>query len=88
MLLSRDVKRNARLLAGVATGILVMRLVDLFWLVGPELHEPGAAFHWLDLAATAGVGGLWLYAFARELTAAPLLPVGDPELEEALAGAH
>jgi hypothetical protein len=88
MLLSRDVKRNASLLAGVAVGILVMRLVDLFWLVGPELHEPGAAFHWLDLAATAGVGGLWLYAFARELTAAPLLPVGDPELEEALAGAH
>lgn len=88
LLLSRDVKRNAGVLASVASGILVMRLVDLYWLVGPELHEHGVGFHWLDLAATLGIGGVWLHAFARELAAGPLLPVGDPELEEALAGAH
>jgi hypothetical protein len=88
LLLSRDVKRNATLLSGVAIGILAMRLVDLYWLVGAELHEHGHAFHWLDLAATLGIGGVWLHVFARELGAAPLLPVADPELEEALAEVH
>jgi hypothetical protein len=88
LLLSRDVKRNAALLASVAGGILAMRLLDLYWLVGPELHEAGRAFHWLDLAATLGVGGIWLHAFARELSAAPLLPLADPELEAALADVH
>jgi len=88
MLLSRDIKRNASVLAVVAGGLLLMRLLDLFWLVGPELHERGFAVHWLDLAATVGLGGLWLHFFARELAASPLLPVDDPELAEAHAGAH
>jgi hypothetical protein len=88
LLLSRDLKRNAGLLAGVAGLIFAMRAVDLYWLVGPELHRPGSPLHWLDLAALAAVGGLWLFLFARELQDRPLLPVGDPELEEALEGAH
>jgi hypothetical protein len=87
MLLSRDLKRNARMLATVAAGIFVMRIVDLYWLVGPELHR-GAPVHWLDLAALLGIGGLWNFQFTRELLDRPLLPVGDPELEEALEAAH
>jgi len=71
-------------LSSVAAMIFVMRIVDLYWLVGPELHAPGRSFHWLDLAALAGIGGLWTFLFARELQDRPLLPIGDPELEEAL----
>jgi hypothetical protein len=88
LLLSRDAKRNASVLAGIAGGILLMRMVDLFWLIGPELHEHGFAVHWLDVAATLGVGGVWFHLFARELAASPLLPQDDPELGEILAGAH
>jgi len=84
LLLSRDLKRSARMLSSVAAMIFVMRIVDLYWLVGPELHAPGRSFHWLDLAALAGIGGLWTFLFARELQDRPLLPIGDPELEEAL----
>jgi hypothetical protein len=88
LLLSRDAKRSAPVLSTIASGILVMRMVDLYWLIGPELHQGGSALHWLDLAATLGVGGVWLRLFARELAALPLLPQGDPELAEALAEAH
>lgn len=88
LLLSRDVKRNASVLSVIAAGILLMRMVDLFWLIGPELHDHGFAVHWLDVAATLGIGGLWFHLFARELAASPLLPQDDPELAEALAGAH
>lgn len=87
LLLSRDLKRNAPLLASVAGLIFAMRAVDLYWLVGPELHR-GSVLHWLDAAALMAVGGLWAFLFARELQGRPLLPVGDPELEEALEGAH
>jgi hypothetical protein len=85
LLLSRDVKRNASLLATIAAGVFAMRMLDLLWLVGPELRQHGA-LALLDLAALLGVGGLWLAAFASQLASRPLLPVGDPELEEALGG--
>jgi Ni/Fe-hydrogenase subunit HybB-like protein len=89
LLLSRDLKRDARLLALVAAGVLVARLVDLFWLIAPDLQgghgasaHHGLSVHWLDFAAPIGMGGLWIAAFARELRGRPLLPLGEPELTE------
>jgi hypothetical protein len=90
LLLSRDLKRNARLLGSLAAFMLVVRLADLYWLVGPDLlgHGPRAVrltLHWLDVAAVAGVGALWLLFFARQLRTRPVLPVGEPEMAELLA---
>ena len=88
LLLSRDLKRHARLLALVAGGVLVMRLVDLFWLIAPNLQghgehaAHGMSVHWLDFVAPIGMGGLWIASFARELANRPLLPLGEPELTE------
>ena len=84
LLLSRDLKRNARLLAPVAILVLVMRWVDLFWLTAPTFHHHLAP-HWLDLATTIGLGGIWFAVFSRQLQKRPLLPIHDPHLEEALA---
>jgi len=90
MLLSRDLKRSALLLGRVAGLVLAVRLIDLYWLVGPDLagHGQGAGLHlhWLDVAAPLGVGGLWLWAFARELKGRPLLPLGEPEIRARLEG--
>jgi hypothetical protein len=88
LLLSRDLKRNARLLGRLAAGMLLVRLVDLFWLVAPDLqghHGTHLSVHWLDLTAPIGLGGVWLFAFARELKSRPLLPQRDPELDEFMA---
>ena len=91
LLLSRDLKRDARLLAMVALGILLVRLVDIYWLIAPDLvggHGEGThhgfTIHWLDFTAPIGLGGLWLATFARELAGRPLLPQGEPELVEFL----
>jgi hypothetical protein len=84
LLLSRDLKRNARMLAMVALAVIVMRFVDLFWLIAPEFHHDGVSLHFMDLAAPIGIGGLWLAFFSQQLRARPLLPVNDPYLEEAL----
>ena len=83
LLLSRSRKRNIDALARVAVLLLVMHWLDLVWQAGPALSEH-LSFHWLDLATLAAVGGLWFAAFAGELRKRPLLPAGEPYLEEAL----
>lgn len=85
LLLSRDLKRNFRLLAGVAVFILIMRLVDLYWLVAPDFLKGSFGLSWMDFLAPIGLGGVWLAFFTFQLTRRPLLPAGDPHLEEALA---
>jgi hypothetical protein len=88
LLLSRDLKRNARRLVWVALLMLVMRLVDLFWQVEPayigETGTQSPVFYWMYLAAPIAVGGLWMWYFLRELKRRPLLPVHDPYLPEAI----
>ncbi len=94
LLLSRSLKRDPRRLAAVAGGLLGLRLIELFWLVGPDLqrhgagHGSGLAPHWLDVTAVAAVGGPWLWLFARELRARPLLPLGERDVRERLEAAH
>ncbi len=82
-LLSRDLKRNANLLVKVAIWLIFMRLVDLFWLTRPEFTSraiPGL----MDFAAILALAGIWFAVFARNLKTQPLLPLGDPHLEEAI----
>jgi hypothetical protein len=82
-LLSRDLKRSAQLLPKIAIWLIFMRLVDLFWLTRPEFTSnamPGL----MDVAAVLALAGIWFAVFARNLKTQPLLPLGDPQLEEAI----
>ena len=90
LLLSRDIKRNARLLAMVAAVVLVMRLVDLYWLIAPEFYSKGInlSVAWMDLVAPIGLGGIWLWFFAWQLKKRPLMPFNDPYLEHAIEHGH
>ena len=91
LLLSRDLIRYASRLAIVAGVVLLMRLVDLFWLIAPRpIGETPATsysqFHisWMDFAAPIGMGGIWLWFFIWQLKKRPLLPFNDPQLEETI----
>lgn len=93
LLLSRNLKRNARVLATVAGGVFLVRLLDLYWLIAPDFQAHGEAghglrVHWLDVVAPLFLGGLWLLLFTQELKSRPLLTPGDPELKEILAEGH
>ena len=83
LLLSSRVKRYTNLLLRVMVFILVMRVVDLFWIIQPAYGIPTLRVHWLDISLLAGIGGLWLAWFAQQVCAAPLLPRHDPRLQEA-----
>ena len=83
LLLSREAKRRAKTLAAVAALVLLMRWVDLFWLVAPAFHPREFYFHWLDVAVFVGVGGIWAAAFLRYLNAHSLIPLRDPRFAPA-----
>jgi len=103
LLLSRDLKHNARRLMMVAWLLIVMRFVDLLWLIAPEFDRghveqvAGQAAHYgLSVssylnytAAMIGVGGLWIGWFFYQLRQRALVPYNDPQLREVLArGEH
>lgn len=88
VLLNRETKRNAKWLAVMACFILVLRVVDMFYLIGPSprVTGHGAGFHvsiW-DFVAPFAVGGIWLWYFFGELLKRPLVPINDPLLENAI----
>jgi len=85
LLLLRRVKRRVKALAAVASLLLVMSAADLYWLVVPAFGESGPTLHWMDLAAIAGIGGLWIAVFLSQLKRLPLLPLHDPRFEGVLA---
>jgi hypothetical protein len=84
LLLSSDLKKQGRTLIVIALLVIGMRIVDLFWQIGPLHGEDHFGVHWLDAAAPVALGGVWLALFLWQLGTRPLLPLGEPYLHEAL----
>lgn len=92
LLLNRNLKKNSRTLVIVAGWLLLMRFVDLYWLIGPtaglrsEGHGlPHFTLNWMDVVAPLAVGGLWLTYFFWQLASRPLLPENDPHFAQSVA---
>ena len=84
LLLSRAVKRDPQMLVKVAVAVILVRLVDLFWLIAPEFHQSGVSVSWLDVVLPLSLGSIWLGCFVWQLRGRAILPVHDPEFDEAL----
>lgn len=73
LLLIRPMKRNAYRLMGIASWLLLMRFVDLCWLVLPAFSER-IFLPWPLLVTMPAIGGLWIAMFAWRLaTRGPLV---------------
>ncbi|MFN0123805.1 MAG: hypothetical protein ACKV2V_25160 [Blastocatellia bacterium] len=84
-LLSRAVKRNTFTLSLAAGWLLLMHMVDVYWMVMPTLHTSGVHISWQDFAALAAVIGTLGFCFVNRLGKHSLVPVKDPFLAESLA---
>jgi hypothetical protein len=78
LLLSRQLKRKAGTLVRLASWIILMRMIDIFWHVEPALHQ---TFHvsWMHFSILAGIGGLWMAYFMHNLKSRPLLAMNAPQ---------
>ncbi|HEX3554689.1 MAG TPA: hypothetical protein VIA62_15810, partial [Thermoanaerobaculia bacterium] len=83
VLLSRDAKRNPRVLAGAAVVLLVGGWLNVYGIVAPAVL-PAPRLGVIELLITAGYAGLFFLAATRTLGRAPLLARNDPFLPESL----
>jgi hypothetical protein len=83
-LLSRRYKRRPAYLATVATWLLFMHFVDLYWLILPLHDTQGVRPHWTDLGAVLFVGGLSCAWVLRCYFGGAPVPLHDPQLQEGL----
>jgi hypothetical protein len=81
-LMSRNVKRKVALLAIGAVCMIVMHVVEVYWVIMPS-YGPLAP-NLTDLACLLGVFGIYLAAVLRGMADYSLVPVGDPRLARAL----
>lgn len=63
LLLHRTMKRNPLRLAWICLLLLVMRFVDMLWVIVPSFNFAGWAFSWLYAVAPVGLLGIWLGVF-------------------------
>jgi hypothetical protein len=88
LLLSRSLKRSPGKLLILAIVILVIRLIDFFWMIAPEFAHGSFHLSWMDVVAPLGIGGVWLAMFFWQLNKRPLIPINDPQYENLLAEAQ
>lgn len=84
LLLMRGIKRNGALVSKIAMAVIVARLFDLFWLIAPETHHEGISISWMDIVLPATLLSLWVGLYMQQLRQRALLPIHDPQFQEAL----
>jgi hypothetical protein len=84
LLLSAPLKRNITALCSVVGIIIIMRWVDLAWIVLPGYYQKGLRVTWLMICVPLAMGCLWVAGFIWHLKSRPLLPIKAPNLEKAL----
>ncbi len=87
LLLSRPFKRDIRRLVWLAVWIMVMRYLDLFWIIEPNFSTT-LTVTLADVVVPVAIGGFWLAYFFHNLNSLPLLPAYDVSANEVLEPAH
>lgn len=83
LLLMRKIKRQSGRLIKVCLLLIVIRLVDVYWLVEPAFYDQQLKMNWMDFVTPFALGGLWLALFFWQLKSRPLVPIKDPRLQGA-----
>jgi hypothetical protein len=84
-IMSRNIKRNLPLLRVGAILLLTMHVIDMYWLVLPNVpHQTSFAPSWIDVFGFMGPVGIFLAVAFRRLLDFPIVPVGDPRLQRSI----
>lgn len=92
ILLWRPVRRSWVAMSFVALYLLVMHLLDIYWIIRPAVDLGSTAAHptfearslAFEAAGIIGVLSVFMGVLVRRIAAGPLVPIKDPRLAEAL----
>lgn len=88
LLISSQIKSKVKALTAIASGLIVMRLVDLYWITAPAMHHSGLEPHILDLVAPVALGGIFVGAFFWQLKNRSLIALNDPRFPDLIGKDH
>ncbi len=85
-LLTQPSKMNPKVLKFIAVWLLFAHLLDMFWLIMPNMGsmKSGYVFSWIDLVFPIAGTGLVIFVFAFAAKKANLIPIGDPKLKRGI----
>jgi hypothetical protein len=81
-LMSRNIKRRLPLLATGAACMVIMHVVEVYWIVMPNFGPLAPSL--LDLGCLFALVGIYLAAVLHGIEEYSLVPVGDPRLSRSL----
>jgi hypothetical protein len=84
ILMSRDAKRNVRILTFVGLMILVGHWLDVYIMVSAGSLGANAKIGFLEIGMALLIAGLFIRIILNNLTKAPLTPVNHPFLDESI----
>lgn len=85
-LLTQPSKKNPKRLMFIAIWLLFAHLLDLFWLIMPNIGpmKQGYVFSWIDLVFPIAGFGLIVLVFNWRAKRDNLIPIGDPKLKKGI----
>lgn len=96
IMIFRPVKRHPTLLIPIAVWMLLMHVIDMYWVIRPAVYAaaepnaappPGSGYTSVliaDAPAILGVWGLYLFFVVRAVASGPLTALRDPRMHEAM----
>jgi len=81
LLLMRSIKRYIPAIMWLCALLLVMRMLDVFWITIPSGEDAGLPLAWSEAAlavgSVIGIGGVWMAVFLWLLEGHSLIPLGE-----------
>jgi hypothetical protein len=84
LFMSRHAKRHLSFHFGMAIWMLVMHVLDLYWIIMPTVSPSGIHISVTDISTFLAVGGIYFYVFIKMISKGYIIPINDPRIEESL----
>lgn len=84
LFVSRHAKRNISFNTLMAFWLILMTLIEIYWIIMPNLYHHGIHITLADVTSLVGIGGIYFGVFFKRMAKYSLYPVNDPRLEESV----
>ena len=84
MLLMRSIKDRPETIFIVTFILLILRYVEIYWLVAPAFYPEHFHFPWVSATSFIGIGGVWFWFLVQQLKGQTIIPIHETWVDEAI----